>query len=218
MLDCVFLVPIDHRGIQGKLFPQYLELQSWCDKNNSAILTVSGLFLNFARNYLATGGGGLNDPKPPEAKWLFWIDSDIDFTIEQVETLLAVPEEHKFCNGWYRSDYSDNAMCGMWDEDFFDKNSYMPFLSAKELTEIAKEDPHAMIQVDFTGFGFTRLASSIIEQMEYPYFTLNVHDLKKGKEMSFDDISFCQNCEKETGIKPWVIPSLRVGHLKSFFV
>jgi hypothetical protein len=218
MLDCLFLVPIDHRGIQGKLFPRYLELQSWCDKNNSAILTVSGLFLNFARNYLATGGGGLNDPKPPEAKWLFWIDSDIDFTIEQVETLLAVPEEHKFCNGWYRSDYSDNAMCGMWDEDFFDKNSYMPFLSVKKLTEIAKEDPHAMIQVDFSGFGFTRLASSIIEQMEYPYFTLNVHDLKKGKDMCFDDVSFCQNCEKETGVKPWVIPSLRVGHLKSFFV
>ena len=86
---------------------------------------------------------------------VFWIDSDIDFTIEQVETLLAVPEEHKFCNGWYRSDYSDHAMCGMWDEDFFDKNSYMPFLSVKKLTEIAKEDPHAMIQVDFSGFGFT---------------------------------------------------------------
>ena len=83
-------------------------------------------------------------------------------------------------------------------EDFFDKNSYMPFLSVKKLTEIAKEDPHAMIQVDFSGFGFTRLASSIIEQMEYPYFTLNVHDLKKGKDMCFDDVSFCQNCEKET--------------------
>lgn len=56
MLNTVFLIPIDHRGIHGKLFQQYLELQSWCEKNNSKIVTCSGLFLNFARNFLATGG------------------------------------------------------------------------------------------------------------------------------------------------------------------
>ena len=52
MLDCLFLVPIDHRGIQGKLFPRYLELQSWCDKNNSAILTVNGLVFQTQVAYL----------------------------------------------------------------------------------------------------------------------------------------------------------------------
>ena len=88
MLDCVFLVPIDHRGIQGKLFPQYLDLQSWCEKNNTQIFTCSGLFLNFARNYLATGGKGMSNTTPPECKWLFWIDSDIAFNIKQIETLL----------------------------------------------------------------------------------------------------------------------------------
>jgi len=58
MLNTVFLIPIDHRGIDGKLFQQYLELQSWCERNNSQIFTCSGLFLNFARNFLATGGRG----------------------------------------------------------------------------------------------------------------------------------------------------------------
>ena len=58
MLNCIFLIPIDHRGIQGKCFEQYLRLQSWCDKNNSTIYTCNGLFLNFARNFLASGGGG----------------------------------------------------------------------------------------------------------------------------------------------------------------
>ena len=67
MLNCVFLIPIDHRGIQGQCFGQYLELQSWCDKNNAAILTCNGLFLNFARNFLATGGGGFADTSPPKA-------------------------------------------------------------------------------------------------------------------------------------------------------
>ena len=218
MLDCLFLVPIDHRGIQGKLFSQYLQLQSWCDRNNSAIFTVNGLFLNFARNYLATGGKGLTDPRPPEAKWLFWIDSDIAFTIEQVEKLLSVPEEHKFCNGWYVQDSSDNAMCGMWDEDFFSTNYHMPFFSANILTQIGQEKPDTLIEADFTGFGFTRLASSIIEQMVYPYFTLNIQELGEFRDMTFDDVSFCQNCENQTGVKPLIVPSLRVGHLKSFIV
>ena len=106
MLNCIFLVPIDHRGVQGKLINKYLQLQSWCDRNNSAILTVSGLFLNFARNYLATGGKGFVDTSPPDAEWLFWIDSDVDFTIEQVEYMMSLPKDKKFLCGWYRSDYS----------------------------------------------------------------------------------------------------------------
>ena len=93
MLNCLFLVPIDHRGVQGKLISNYLNLQSWCDRNASAILTCHGMFLNFARNYLATGGKGFVDTSPPEAEWLFWIDSDVDFTIEQVEYMMSLPKD-----------------------------------------------------------------------------------------------------------------------------
>ena len=218
MLDCVFLVPIDHRGIQGKLFPQYLELQSWCEKNNSQIFTCNGLFLNFARNYLATGGKGMANTTPPECKWLFWIDSDIAFNIQQIETLLSMPDKYRFLNGWYRSAFDDNAMCGMWDKEFFDKHQYMPFLSVEDLTKKGEKDPKSVIQVDFSGFGFTRLDTNIISEMTYPYFTLNVVNLGQYRDMSFDDVSFCQNCEKETGVKPFVMPALRVAHNKSFFV
>ena len=63
MLDYVFLTPIAN-GMTGNIVPQYLKLQSWCDKNNSAILTCHRLFLNFARNYLATGGKGFVDTRP----------------------------------------------------------------------------------------------------------------------------------------------------------
>ena len=41
MLNYVFLIPIDHRGIQGNCFEQYLKLQSWCDKNNSEMISFS---------------------------------------------------------------------------------------------------------------------------------------------------------------------------------
>jgi|TARA_R110002110_G_scaffold85081_5_gene221006 hypothetical protein len=228
MLDCVFLVPIDHRGIQGKLMNNYLNLQSWCHANNSQILTVNGLFLNFARNYLATGGKGFVDPTPPDAEWLFWIDSDVDFSIEQVEQLLSVPPKNKFVSGWYRSDYSDHAMVGNWDEDYFRKQHYMPFLSVEWLDKIGKEEPHKLVEVDWCGFGFTKIHRSIFEEMEYPYFPLNhvsipnCDDKRGGKfdleELSFEDVSFCKNCYETTKIKPLVVPKIRLPHLKSFFV
>ncbi len=230
MLDCVFLIPIDHRGIQGKLFHQYLKLQSWCEKNNSQIFTCDGLFLNFARNYLATGGKGFMDTSPPEAEWLFWIDSDVEFDIQQVEFMMRIPKEKKFVTGWYRSEYGDKAMVGNWDEDYFRKNLHMPFTSVEWLTKTAKEKPNKLVQVDWCGFGFTKVHRSIYEKMEYPYYPLRDSHIegcedpnKKGgkfdvKDLSFEDVSFCRNCYEKTEIKPLVAPSIRVGHLKSFLV
>jgi hypothetical protein len=230
MLDCIFLIPIDHRGVQGKLFPQYLQLQSWCERNNAAILTCSGLFLNFARNYLATGGKGYVNTTPPEAEWLFWIDSDVEFSIEQIEYMMSIPKENKFVTGWYRSDYSDNAMVGNWDEDYFRKNLHMPFTSVEWLTKMAEEGSNKLVQVDWCGFGFTKIHRSIYEQMEYPYYPLRNADIygcqdpndkdKKidVKDLSFEDVSFCRNCYDITKIKPLVAPKMRVGHLKSFLV
>jgi len=227
MLDYIFLTPIAG-GMTGNIVPQYLALQSWCDKNNSAILTCHGLFLNFARNYLATGGKGFADTRPPDAEWLFWIDSDIKFSIEQIEALVNIPKKHKFVTGWYRSNYSDQAMVGNWDEDFFRKYHHMPFTSVKWLTEKGEEKPNELIQVDWCGFGFTKIHRSVFEQMEYPYFPLNhahIENCEVGdgskfhlKDLTFEDVSFCQNCYKTTKIKPLVVPQLRMGHYKSFFV
>ena len=230
MLNCVFLIPIDHRGIQGQCFGQYLELQSWCDKNNAAILTCNGLFLNFARNFLASAGGGFVEPSPPEAEWLFWIDSDVKFNIQQIEHLLSIPSDKKFVTGWYRSDYGDKAMVGNWDEAYFRKNLHMPFSSVKWLTKTAEEEPNKLVEVDWCGFGFTKVHRSIYEQMDYPYYPLNkVHisncdpPNKEGEgfdvhDLSFEDVSFCKNVHDKLQIKPLVVPKLRVGHLKSFFV
>ena len=229
MLNTVFLIPIDHRGIDGKLFQQYLELQSWCERNNSQIFTCSGLFLNFARNFLATGGRGNYDTRPIDAEWLFWIDSDIQFTIEQIDYLHRVDPKHKFVTGWYKSDQSDTAMIGRWDEDYFREHLHMPFYSGDYMEKKAKESPTKLIKADWCGFGFTKVHRSIYEKMEYPYYPLNPVEIKgcrningEGKidvkDMSFEDVSFCNNCYATTGIKPLVVPKLRVGHLKSFFV
>ncbi len=228
MLDTIFLIPIDHRGIQGQLFKQYLDLHSWCKENNSDIFTCGGMFLNFARNFLATGGKGNTDPRPIEAEWLFWIDSDIQFTIDQIKHLHSINPKHKFVTGWYKSDLSDQSMVGKWNIDYYRKRNHMPFLSANFLNEKAESSPTKLIEVDWCGFGFTKVHRSIYEQMDYPYYPLNsvriegCNDPKnKGEkidieDLSYEDVSFCNNCYAQTGIKPLVVPKLKVGHLKPF--
>ena len=206
-LKCIFLIPIGS-GINGKLIPQFLKLQSWCDKNNSEILTITGRPHNFARNYLATGGKGFVDPTPPNAEWLIWIDSDIIFNINQIELLLK--HNHQFCAGWYINDLSNQIMAGYMDEDFFNKHGRMPFLNKNWLSTQQDE-----VNVDFTGFGFVKIHYSLLEKMTYPYFTLNIQKYGDYQDLSSEDVSFCLNCYKETGIKPVILPILKVGHLKS---
>ena len=178
---------------------------------------------------MATGGRGNYDTRPVEAEWLFWIDSDIQFTIEQIDYLHRVDPKHKFVTGWYKSNQSDTAMVGKWDEDYFREHLHMPFMSGDFMEKKAEESPTKLIKVDWCGFGFTKVHRSIYEEMEYPYYPLNPVEIKgcrnpngEGtidvRDMSFEDVSFCNNCYATTGIKPLVVPKLRVGHLKPFLV
>ena len=214
MKKCTFLIPIGS-GINGQLISQFLSLQSWCDKNNSSILIVNGKPHNFARNYLATGGKGFLNPSPPDSEWLFWIDSDIIFTIEQIEDMMSIDDSNKFCAGWYRSNSSDQVMCGLWDLDFFNKNLRIPFIAGKWIEQKAIENPNRFIEVDFTGFGFVKMHRDVISNMNYPYFTLNIQKIGDYSDLSSEDVSFCLNCNDQTGIRPKIIPRLQVGHLKN---
>ena len=103
----------------------------------------------------------------------------------------------------------------------------MPFASAKWLSEEASINPNKLVDVDWCGFGFTKVHRSIFEKMKYPYFPLNhahITDCDKGdgskfelNDLSFEDVSFCQNCYKETGIKPKVLANFRFKVFDFFF-
>jgi hypothetical protein len=215
MLDYMFCIPIGST-INGKLIEPLMKLRSWCDKNNSDISFTVGQMHNFARNYLATGGKGFSNPGPPDAKWLIWIDSDILFTIEQIEQLISI--DHPFVSGWYVSDLGKQVMAGNWNIDFFKINKFMPFLDKDKLIELAENSPKDLVEVDFVGFGFVKMHRNIIEKMKYPYFTLNIQEIDDMKDLSSEDCSFCQNCFEQTGIKPVVAPIIHVAHQKPIFL
>ena len=82
---------------------------------------------------------------------------------------------------------------------------------------MAEEEGNKLVQVDWCGFGFTKVHRSIYEQMKYPYYPLRDafiekcnHPTKKGemldvKDLSFEDVSFCRNCYEQTKIKPFLL-------------
>jgi hypothetical protein len=211
-----FLMPVGH-SISGKLLPQLLNLQDYTKQIDGQILTIANRTHVDARNWLATGGGGFKNPTNliDQAEWLVWIDSDQQFNLGQIKTLLDRPE--KFVSGWYIKDTagqrSPQAMVAQWDEEYFEKNGTMQFLHENEL--IGKKDP---IEVSYVGFGFCKVHSSIFKQMEYPYFRQNLQQVAGYQDNSSEDVSFCLDAYKATGIKPLVIPQLKIGHLKEIII
>jgi hypothetical protein len=211
-----FLIPIgDH--LSAKLVPQLLALHDYANQVDAQIITIANRTHVDARNYLATAGGGFVNPENlvNKCEWLVWFDADQVYNMGQVKTLLDRPE--KFTSGWYIKDSAGQrnpqAMVAHWDEEYFQKHGSMKFLHENEL--IGKRDP---IEVDYVGFGFCKIHSSIFKEMEYPYFRQNLTQVGQYQDNSSEDVSFCLDAYKQTGVKPLVIPQLRIGHLKEIII
>jgi len=123
-----------------------------------------------------------------------------------------------FCCGWYIKDLNGSrnslAMVAEWDEEYFKKYHTMRFLHENELLNSKNE----LRQVDYCGFGFTKVHTSLVKKMEYPYFRQNLQKIGKYQDNSSEDTSFCLDLYKATGIKPKVITKLKVGHLKEIIL
>lgn len=217
-LQYAFLIPIGD-SISGKLIPQLLQLHNLAKEVGARIYTIPNRIHVDARNALATKGGGFVDPTRliRDAEWLVWFDSDQVYTMDQVKALLAYDQEQKFISGWYIKDSAGTrnpqAMVARWDEEHFLKNGSMEFLHEDELLEAKNAIP-----VDYVGFGFCRIHSSVFEKMEYPYFRHHVQHIGDYKDNSSEDVSFCLDAYKYAEVKPLVIPQLRVGHLKEIII
>lgn len=215
-MQYAFLIPIGN-SISGKLIPQLLNLQDYTNQIDGQIITIANRTHVDARNYLATAAGGYKNPTNliNRAEWLVWIDSDQVFNLGQIKLLLD--REEKFASGWYIKDSAGQrnpqAMVAHWDEEYFQKNGSMRFLHESEL--LRAKNP---IEVDYVGFGFCKIHSSVFKEMEYPYFRQNLTQVGKYQDNSSEDVSFCLDAYKATGIKPVVIPQLKIGHLKEIII
>ena len=143
--------------------------------------------------------------------YLVWIDADQSFNYSQLNTLLEY--DSQFCAGWYVKDLSGTAMIADWDEDDFKKSGSMNFWSSTKIKN--QREP---FKVDYCGFGFTKVSTDILKQMEYPYFRQRVVEIGKYKENVSEDATFCLDVSDQLNIKPTILPQLRINHLKELFI
>ena len=207
-----FLIPI-YNHISGRLFKRFLNLQEWCPQLDGKIYTVVGRTHTDARNWLCTDGGGFSNPRSliNKVDYLVWIDADQDFNYTELNTLLSY--ESQFCAGWYVKDLSGIAMIADWNEKDFKKQGTMNFWHQDKIVEQKKP-----FEVDYCGFGFTKVSTDILKEMEYPYFRQKVVEIGKYKENVSEDATFCLDVTELTGIRPTILPELRIRHLKELYV
>ena len=121
--------------------------------------------------------------------------------------------ESQFCAGWYVKDLSGTAMIADWDEDNFKKTGTMDFWNSTKIKN--QREP---FEVDYCGFGFTKVSTEIMKQLEYPYFRQRLSVIGKYKENVSEDASFCLDVAEQLDIKPTILPQLRVNHLKELYI
>jgi hypothetical protein len=54
--------------------------------------------------------------------------------------------------------------------------------------------------------------------MKYPYFRQKTIDIGKYTENVSEDATFCLDVKDKLGIRPTILPQLRVNHLKEIFI
>ena len=85
-------------SVHAELLEQFITLGSWASSNDYPILTIFNKSQLDAKNWLATGGGGLSNSKMLNqmTDTLVWINSNIVFNTNQIEQL--IDNEHPFAS------------------------------------------------------------------------------------------------------------------------
>jgi len=141
--------------------------------------------------------------------FMFWIDSDVLFTTEQVLRLIGHNKE--VVSGCYlMHDNQHYPIVETMDDSFYLQHGHYAFLNREQLA--AKKE---LFEAAYVGFGFMCVKKGVFEAMQYPYFapvhvTFGTDHLS---EYASEDVSWCIHA-REKGFKVWIDPTVLVAHQK----
>ena len=136
--------------------------------------------------------------------WIFWIDSDIGWKVEDIQTM--IDSDLDICAGMMAIG-RDGRIGAMKFNDSGHPVSInaLDYLVAGEVEE-----------VDGVSFGFLAVKAGVFEKMKRPWFRIRQTELE-GASYPVDlgeDYSWCKSA-KEAGFKIWLHPLVRVEHMKA---
>ena len=134
---------------------------------------------------------------------IVWIDSDISWTVEALQTLLDA--DFDIVSGMVAVDRT-----GRIGAMRLNSGGHPVSLNSRDF--IVEGDP---VEVDGVGFGFLAVKSGVFEAMERPWFKIRQIEIETTnfKVDLGEDYSWCVGA-KEAGFSLWLHPLVRVEHMK----
>jgi hypothetical protein len=153
--------------------------------------------------------------------YMMWLDTDINFTPEQVVSLFESMQKKKhvdvLCGIYLTADGHHSTIVKDWDVNFFLKTGMFPFLTIPQLKEEAAKSKDKLAKVFYAGMGFMMVRKGAFEKVTYPWFEPIMHEIEMSRDFSSEDVSLCWKwAEKNVGI--YIDPEIVVGHEKSIVI
>lgn len=160
--------------------------------------------------------------------YIMWIDSDIAFQPNQIKQLIYDSEtfDKNIVSGIYMMEDGVNfAVVPSCDLQYFAKNAAFEFLTLPKLEEMrqtkAKDTEERLLQVDYTGLGFTLFRKGVFEKLKYPWFYHPLESVQQEDpdkppmvDMVSEDAALFKNL-KNVGESAYIDIFVRVGHEKT---
>lgn len=195
-----------------------LQLLNWCQKNGWNITVRSAYRANIfaVRNHLfglpiQTEDGKWHDDllfegEIPEYSHILWIDSDMIYEPRHFEKLL-LRKKPIICGAAKKID-GKFAIVEKYNEEYMSAHGHHQFLVDKDMEMRTEPFP-----VAFTGMAFMLIEKGVVEQMTYPWITMQYDERDGITYPRGEDVSFCERAQG-LGYKIWVDPLVRIGHEK----
>lgn len=122
--------------------------------------------------------------------FMFWIDSDILFTFNQMAALLS--KNVDMVSGLYRNTDGNFVVSSLLESN---------------------PNPAGLVPVEWVGLGFSCWRRGVAETVGFPWFRPRLIETEETAIVTTEDITFCHYA-RLAGIQPFVDPAIIVNHEK----
>lgn len=205
------LIPL-YGGVPAKAYQSVIKFVSNVSKDYEALIfTSQSCYLAENRNHLLRSFLKVHKEKPID--YVLWIDSDIEFTLEDVNKLSGASDKNPdaIVSGVYLNNINGDIVPMVMR--FNEEKKLHENITIKELIDAA--DKEQLVEADAAGLGFVLLPGRImldlvVRQRERLFsYGENAHG-----EMIGEDTKFFKDA-KSLGYKLLVEPLAKVGHVKN---